>query len=273
MIGVEARGLYEALLEQEDGDSWEAVGLPWLARAQGGYQERLRTAAEYRKDSAPSVELQCELYALSRVGDLLLEAEAVGLFTGLGMTAFEGGPFDPFLHEIVEVEQAADPQAPVELIGTVWPGLMLGQLLIRRAGVRVRAGAAHAQRGVADRGMLYWTFRRAHRPVQDLSHGWGHNSQWSTRLRLDYRTPGGDLLNVAGRLSIDGDDMLAPDHPENLSDAARLLTAGERRELLRHRCLLRVPKAVDRLAEQVGWAAEFMPYDWRLPPAEEGRPG
>ncbi|MFF0078228.1 hypothetical protein ACFYR1_00635 [Streptomyces canus] len=44
-----------------------------------------------------------------------------------------------------------------------------------------------------------------------------------------------------------------------------LLTPGERRELLRHRCLLRVPRAVDALARTPGWERDLMPFDWRLP--------
>ncbi|MFD0531918.1 hypothetical protein ACFQ1I_43790 [Kitasatospora arboriphila] len=55
------------------------------------------------------------------------------------MTPFHGGGFDPFLHEIVEVEQADDPAAPIEVTEVLWPGLMLGELLFSRAGVRVRA--------------------------------------------------------------------------------------------------------------------------------------
>ncbi|GLW99502.1 hypothetical protein Misp02_35890 [Microtetraspora sp. NBRC 16547] len=39
----------------------------------------------------------------------------------------------------------------------------------------VRAGTRHLVAGVADRSTLYWTYRLRSRPVQDLSHGWGHN--------------------------------------------------------------------------------------------------
>ncbi|MFF9075715.1 hypothetical protein ACF1BP_28990 [Streptomyces sp. NPDC014735] len=129
---------------------------------------------------------------------MLPEREYLDLFTSLGMTPFkDGDAFDPFHHEIVEVEQADDPHAPIEIAEILWPGLMPGRLLFNRAGVRIRAGVEHAQRGVADCWPLYWTFRR-HRTTVGLSQGWGSNSQWRTGFRPDYRTPAGNRLNLAG---------------------------------------------------------------------------
>ncbi|UKY54928.1 hypothetical protein [Streptomyces inhibens] len=294
-VGADARELYEALVWHEGAETYEAVVVPWLDRAQGGYRAWLAAAAEYRswwteKETAlDGQNLLWNLYALSRVSDLLLlafqppanevdspepwlrlpEHEYLGLFTALGMTPFEVSTFDPFLHEIVEVEQADDPHAPIEITEVVWPGLMMGQLLFSRAGVRVRAGVEHAQRGVADRSPLYWTFRRRHRPTVDLSQGWGHNSQWRTDFRLDYRTPTADRLNVVEDREIDGSTDISPDHPANLSPEERLLTPDERRELLRHRCLLRVPEAADALAGSPGWERDMMPFGWRLPDSEQ----
>ncbi|WP_329467314.1 hypothetical protein [Streptomyces sp. NBC_01431] len=293
--GVDARELYEALAWYEGVEPYETIVVPWLDRAQGGYRAWLATSAEdgswwAEKEMEPDgQELVWELYALHRVSDRLLltlqppsersgspdlrpllsKCEYLDVFTSLGMTPFEDGDaFDPFLHEIVEVEQADDPHVPFEITEVLWPGLMLGQLLFNRAGVRIRAGVEHAQRGVADRSLLYWTFRRRHRPTVDLSQGWGSNSQWRTDFRLDYRTPAGDRLNVAGDRPIDGSADLHPDHPKNLSPEGRLLTPGDRRELLRHRCFLRTPEAADALAGSPGWERDLMPFDWRLPDSE-----
>ncbi|MFC9279059.1 hypothetical protein [Streptomyces collinus] len=223
--GVQARELYEALASHAGMDPYEEIVVPWLDRAQGSYRAWLARAAEdsswwTEKGTQPNgQELVWELYALHRVSDRLLltsqppsnepgspdprpllpKRQYLAVFTSLGMTSFEDGDvFDPFLHEIVEVEQADDPHAPIEIIELLWPGLMLGHLLFSRAGVRIRAGLKHAQRGVADRSPLYWTFLRRHRPTVDLSQGWGGNSQWRTDFRLDYRTPAGDRLNAAG---------------------------------------------------------------------------
>lgn len=274
---MNARALYEALLDTDG--PYEDVIDPWLAQAAAdGYVERLHTAAtphsHWWADKDNGWHLLWELYALSRVSDyLLLDPQLppyLRLFTGLGMTPFEQAPFDPFLHEIVEVEQAEDPDSPIEILDVRWPGLMLGELLFGRAGVRVRAGAAHAERGVADGGPIYWTHRRAHRPTRDLSQSWGSNSQWRTDFRLDYRTPDGDLLNVAEDAPIDGRPDLDPNDYGNLGPEERLLTPAERRDLLRHRCLLRAPEAAAALAAaSPGWDQDLFPYEWRLPATEE----
>lgn len=188
------------------------------------------------------------LYALSRVLDLLLlghqppdpptpptqpdgvpashaipQPGAFALFCeGLGATPMATRGFHPFFHEIVEVEQAADPDQPPTIVEQRWPGYLLDALVLARAGVAVRAGARHLVRGVADRSVLYWTFRRRARPTTDLSAGWGTNSQWTTTFRRDYVVDGWLHYNV--------DAALAPDdEPTGLGEEALI-------QLLRHRC-------------------------------------
>ncbi|MFI8186335.1 hypothetical protein ACIF70_38450 [Actinacidiphila glaucinigra] len=289
----DARRLFEALRDHEGPDAHTAVVVPWLERVRDDYRPLFGVVSRDEPwwEGAGPVggwwDPLKELYALSRVSDALLLAfqpvpddrpdRAAGwarisrsqyleLFTGLGMTPFGGGTaFDSFLHEIVEVEQTTDPRAPIEVTGVVWPGLMLGRLLFGRAGVRVRAGAGHARRGIADRSPLYWTYLRRHRPTVDLSQGWGHNSQWRTDFRLDYRTPDSRRLNAAARGDID-----EPDAP---GDPCPPLTPAERRELLRHRCLLREPAAVAGHARTPGWERELFPFRWRLLESEERRAG
>lgn len=163
--GVDARELYEALAWYEGMEPYQTIVVPWLDRAEDGYRAWLATVAEdgswwAEKETEPDgQELVWELYALHRVSDRLLltfqpssdepgspdprpllsEREYLDVFTSLGMTLFEDGDaFDPFLHEIVEVEQADDPHAPIEITEVLWPGLMLGQLLFNQAGVRIR---------------------------------------------------------------------------------------------------------------------------------------
>ncbi|WP_327179086.1 hypothetical protein OG599_29920 [Streptomyces sp. NBC_01335] len=295
---ADARELYEALRDHHGPDAFGSVVAPWLAHATAvGHRAWLAKAAESlcQEDSSRPrhlrAELSWELYALSRVSDVLLlphqpppdagdetprarrmrtldqqsaldPAEYLQLFTGLGLVPFrETGSFDPFLHEIVEVEQAEDPEEPVRVTGAVWPGLWLGPLLFSRAGVRVRAGARHAERGVADRSPLYWTFLRRHRPTVDLSQGWGGNSQWRTEFRLDHRTSAGGRVNADGRQDIDA--------PENLDPAEALLTPVERRQLVLNRCLLRTPENAAALASHTSWETDFYPYGWRLPSSGE----
>ncbi|MFG2533360.1 hypothetical protein [Streptomyces sp. NPDC048516] len=301
--GADARTLFRALHDHNGPDAHEAASVPWLEHAGDEYRGWLARAAfpdgwwTGKAAMGGGRPLIRELYALSRVSDVLLlgfqsagdiagttssgpsrpgrrldwpgvsRSEYVDFFARLGMTAFDDedaavGVFDPFFHEIVEVEQADDPDAPIRITRVVWPGLMLGDLLFSRAGVRVLAGRNHAQHGVADRFPLYWTFRRNYRPTVDESHGWGSQSQWATDFRLDYRTSTAQRLNVAGDADIDA--------PQALSEDAAQLTIGERRELLRHRCLLRAPDAAGALAGTPGWEKELSPFAWRLPGSDTG---
>ncbi|WP_369240826.1 hypothetical protein AB5J56_40845 [Streptomyces sp. R21] len=296
---IDARRLFEGLCDHDGADARAEVVAPWLDRVENAY----RAGNGYRAELSAGVARLCrqvparpdeeqrnlvwELYALSRVSDVLLlafqpPADTAGeepwarrlpptaqwpalsmahyleLFTRLGMVPFaEVEAFDPFLHEIVDVEQAESPDEPVRITEAVWPGLWLGPLLFSRAGVRVRAGAHHAERGVADRSPLYWSFLRRHRPTIDQSLGWGHNSQWRTDLRLDYRTDEGEFVNMLADTDADAD--------ADLDSVNALLTSAERRDLVRHRCLLRTPANAARLAEHPDWQADLYPFDWQIP--------
>jgi hypothetical protein len=152
------------------------------------------------------------------------------------MRRFEGARFHPFYHEIVAVEGAPDAAEPISLVGTVWPGFMLGQLMFCRAGVRVHGGTDHVRKAVAEESALFWTYRRNNRPTSDRSHGWGHNSQWSTEFRRDYDGETTFYYNV------DGDyDVLqrgeAPG-PAISEHAAVSLPRAQAIELVTNRCLI-----------------------------------
>jgi hypothetical protein len=99
------------------------------------------------------------------------------------------------------------------------------------AGVAIRAGARHLNADVAAGSALYWAWWRRHRKAVDLSHGWGHNSQWGTDFRRDYVTDGGLYYNV------DADPATRPDR--DLDDADRL-------DLLRYRCSIRTDLGADQ---------------------------
>jgi len=150
----------------------------------------------------------------------------VALWRGLGLTVLAPPAFHPFFVEIVDVEPDPDPAAPATLRELVWPCLMWGHMLFARAGGRVRAGVEVIDPQVACTSTLYWTHVRRDRPCQDLSTGWGSNSQWATALRRDYVD--GDLLrfNVDARPSRDA--------PSPRAD-----------ELLRYRCAVRAPALDD----------------------------
>jgi hypothetical protein len=158
----------------------------------------------------------------------------------LGLTEIQQPAFHPFYHEIVEVEQAPDPDEPIRLLETLWPGFLLGQMLVCRAGVRIRAGERVVDKDLAEHSRLYWAFVRNNRPAVDASHGWGHNSQWSTRFRRDYVDDAAYYYNVDGEIDVHEEWTGAPGDPNRHGDPP--LTLPMRIELLTHRCFIRTPE-------------------------------
>jgi hypothetical protein len=187
-----------------------------------------------------------ELSALSRVLELMIlpyqpataepgyagplpEPDAYPLFAAaIGLTRIAEDTFHPFFHEIVEVEQADDPDEPIHLLDEVWPGYLLGSLLVQRAGVRVRAGTAYAVAPVATRSRLHWAWWRRHRGT----HAFGGETSGRGSFRRDYRASDGLYYNVDAQ-------------PESMRSGRGEppLSSAERLELLRHRCVLRRAEA------------------------------
>ena len=119
-------------------------------------------------------------------------------------------------------------------------------------------------KGVAENSPLYFTYWRFRRETRDLSHGWGHNSQWRTRFRRDYVSERCYHYNVDGTHAL-GDSSEKPPTAagkqtsraeSNLDD----LTTEERIELLVDRCFVRCRKA----------ARDAWPYHDRYTVAREG---
>jgi hypothetical protein len=157
-------------------------------------------------------------YALSRVVDTLTfphqppgDEERFGAVPAVGRDAYRqligalGGwwpevhGFHPFLHEIAAVEEAPDPDEPPSVVSWRWPGFFVGRMLVARAGVTVRAGRHQLRSDVAATSPMHWAWARRSRPSHDLSHGWGHNSQWRTDFRRDYLIDGVLHYNVEAR--------------------------------------------------------------------------
>jgi hypothetical protein len=244
--------------EQERPVYWYNVA-PVL-EAQEAEREWLRSFAARRGDPIPAADEEelWQLYALSRVNDLLLlgfqqgradgsdwpgpqiSLEEYHHFAGsLGLTVFDTHAFTPFYHEVVEVEEAADEDEPIRVVSTVWPCLLLGEMVVSRAGVRVCGGRRFIHKEVAESSTLYWAYRRKNRPYQDLSHGWGSNSQWRTSFRRDYRIGSDFYYHVDGT-----HDLNVPEPASKDRDG---LTREERIELLTHRCFIRTAKPHDDL--------------------------
>ncbi len=257
------RDLYERLLRHKGDNRFAEAPLPWFDEF--GDMVRAWFVSLSARAGTPvppmSQEELWELYAFSRVNQLLLlgfqpprkpkELWAPGMtvdnydaFIKLcGMDIVRVEPFSPFFHEIVSVEPNPDVDALPRLQHEHWPAVMLGDMLISRAGVTVSAGKKHMRQDIAENSTLYWEFRRRNREVSDLSHGWGSNSQWRTNFRRDYLMDGYFHFNVDGNVQPSDPDpvdtYLALDSPDT-DDIP--LTTSERTELLTHRCFVETDK-------------------------------
>jgi hypothetical protein len=168
-------------------------------------------------------------------------------FEGLGFERHAEPTFSPFYHEIVHVEETADDTGTVEIVRQYWPGLLYGELLFARAGVGVRCSGKVLSKAIAERSTLYWAHRRLRRPTQDLSVGWGHNSQWRTAFRRDYADAERYYFNVDGRMDLGGPapcwaadaSRVGPYGRDPGDDPEHPLPLAARRELLVHRCFVR----------------------------------
>ncbi len=251
-LTADIRGLYESMMAFEQGSIYTQLLAPWVG-ANPDVRDWLTVLASRSGDPIPLATVQelWELYALSRVNQLLLlhfqsgradgsdypgpaiPLDEYATFAGsLELTVSEQRAFSPFFHEIVSVEPHPDADAPVTVTEVVWPCLMLGDMLFSRAGVRVTGGRRQVVKEVAENSKLYWAHWRKNRPYQDLSHGWGSNSQWRTRFRRDYQIGSAFFFNVDAEPTDDDDDGLTP---------------AERVELLTHRCFVTCEKPQDDL--------------------------
>lgn len=211
------RQLYESIRDRSEGMHVAADILkPWAS----DHPSEREWLLEFKERSGTPVPLASSeelsrLYALQRVLELLLLtfqsgkadgsswsgpkislAEYEAFVVSQGLTLETHPRFSPFYHEVVEVKQADDANEEVRVSHVHWPCLMLGDLLIARAGVTVSAGVHQAAKAVAESSTLYWAHRRKNRPTFDLSNGWGSNSQWRTSFRRDYRIQGVLHFNV-----------------------------------------------------------------------------
>jgi hypothetical protein len=252
---VDFRGLWENMMEYEGQSLYHEVIAPWLEENGAGAAGWLAAFAARRGDPIPGASHKdlSDLYAFSRVYEALLRrvqpslmgssrdgdataplsiSEYNNLITAFGLQMIKVDEFSPFFHEIVSVEQHDDENAPLTIRQTLWPAVILGEMLFARAGVVVRGGRNHVVKEIAEQSTLYWASYRNHRPRADMSDGWGSNSQWRTTFRRDYLIDGKFFYHV------DGKNNLALPQTEEDRDG---LTPAARLELLLNRCLIKTP--------------------------------
>ena len=260
----------------EDEDATEL--LEFAARQEWMTDLARRAASEARLDTTMPLEPETDdllttlwqLYAASRVRDVLLFAhqpdpaedsvreldkalyrepprfrpvdvdQVISFFAAIGGQPVTEASFDPILHEIVTCEASEDEEAPIQIIGQAWPALMIGELVFTRAGVQVKAGAAHAVPGVADRSTLEWEYWRRHRHTADASFWWGTNSQWRTEIRRDYITSSGHVYDYDAFSSFRRRSRLLTQ-----DDSADQPLTADQESFIKNRCPLRTDAEPD----------------------------
>jgi hypothetical protein len=246
---------------QDVGDSPEGVTrLLHAMSADAEVRTELTKLAPYHRPSRHSdqdnhLQALWSLYALSRVSDYLLlgfqgrsgeptpqpaisDAMYVDFFQALGFRPFRADAYSPFFHEIVEVIEGDDQSEGVRIEHQFWPGLLFGDLMFARAGVRVRAHPSRIRKEYAESTLLCFSYWRHRRRAADRSLGWGSNSQWRTEFRRDYLA--GDMLrfNVDGEVDIGGPEPLVLSGTDDFNDD---ISIALRRELLVNRCFVTEP--------------------------------
>lgn len=260
------RALHDELLACQGQAAFVDVLIPWIEESFPEI-ERLRSIRLRAGRPIPNVseDERWLLYAASRVFELLVlrfqsgradgtewpgpaisEDELVCFSERIGLDVVCPDRYSPFHHEIAALSCSADTARSPQIAKYHWPCLMLGPLLLMRAGVTLSANASVMRPEVAGASTLYWAFRRKTRPYHDLAHGWGRNSSWRTSFRRDYHL--GDTFHF----NVDGSVDLLELHAESRNEEG--LSPKERMELVANRCFVTATKD----------SVDHFPYDDRF---------
>ena len=210
------RNLYEEILEFKGENIFDELLMPWISKSNySEFLDSVKLNFSQPIEVKPSNEMSWELYGLLRVFDILTLSFQVDnkkdgsdwtgprislkeyehVVTSLGCQIIAPNSFDSFHCEIIE---ARENESNYELIETLFPAVVLGDLLIKKAGVIAGFNSNDYDLTRINNSKIYWAFRRKNRAYHDLSHGWGHNSQWRTEFRFDVETEDSFIYNLYG---------------------------------------------------------------------------
>jgi len=160
-----------------------------------------------------------ELYALSRVLDILTlkfqpNNNKDGCdWLGANITLNEYEKFAELLGLKVlypkvfhafdcEIFESIPGENNFEIVKISIPSLWLKNLMIKRAGVTTTNNPKDYDLNLINDACIFWAFRRKNRGYYDESQGWGSNSQWRTRFRIDIETETSYIYNIDGKYSL-----------------------------------------------------------------------
>ena len=171
--------------------------------------------------------------------------EYIAFAQSIGLSCDQPKEFHPFFYEIVDIKAG---EVPFLLHSVHYPALFLGNLLINRGGATITLPIEQYPINEIKTAPIYWAYTRNKRDAHDLSHGWGHNSQWFTGFRFDFKTDKGLFYNFRAKdtLNNPNQEVLATLEKDNIS-------LSEAIDLVRYRQLLYPHK------KEQQW-----PYDYRF---------
>jgi hypothetical protein len=208
------RDLHDVILSYEGNDLYKDVLAPWIRENDyKNYWDELNIV------KGISQEDNWKLYAFSRVLDLLTlnfqpnngadESSWLGPkisiteyldFIGLlGLEIKYQKDFNPFYCEVIEAK-AGNENFKIETC--LFPAIKLKNVIVKRSGVIITVNPKDFNIALINSAKTYWTYRRKNRRYQDLSHGWGHNSQWRTEIRIDIESNDRFIYNEHGTSSL-----------------------------------------------------------------------
>ena len=260
------RELYFDLMEQEGESLPTKLIFNWINKNDyTHYLERIKQSFLKDEDFILTQEDSWELYALSRVLDLLTlrfhkdnnadASEYLGpkidlsdyleISNRLNLTITNPKSFHPF-H--CEINEAVHGNEDFEILNCLTPTLKIGNLLLKRAMVDISLNSNKYDLDLVNTAKIYWAHRRKNRRFQDLSHGWGSNSQWRTGFRVDLETEKSYIYNVYGEFDL-------RNHSNELQVELKVqgLDINEAIELVRYRSFISVNKD----------DSDLFPYDFK----------
>ena len=208
---MDFRGLYEKIMEYEDKNIFLDLLECW---------DEIDIAKKYLNSFNNwfnlSVEDNWNFYSLSRVLDVftlhfqpnrnadgsswkgvnITIDEYVSFVKLLGLEILVPKIYRPFDCEILE---SIENKNNFEIIECIFPVVKLKNLLIKRGGVIISNNSKEYNLNLINNAKMFWAYWRKNRKYEDLSHGWGSNSQWRTEIRLDIETDDEFIYNFQGK--------------------------------------------------------------------------
>lgn len=239
-MNLSARDLYNRILDYKGENILNELLIDWVEDNDYRYYLTQSSTQLSNNINEIPIEISWELYAFSRVLDILTlgfqpnnnadnsnwlgpkisVSDYVSFAEFLGLKVINKNYYHPFYWEIFE---AIEGESDFQIAETYFPPLMLDNLLIKRGGVEITLNLNNYDLDLVNNSTIFWTYRRKNRSYQDLSHGWGSNSQWRTSFRFDFEMEDSYLYNSEGKINLsmpqNSDLKFLKEHNINLQEA------------------------------------------------------